>query len=82
MCVCGCLCARVAFVSCFLPAEARPGDWICPNCGDLVFASKSACTMCGQVKTADAEAAEAEEEGFEREDVEGEDEDNNEEDEE
>merc|ERR1712013_911467 len=25
----------------------KPGDWICPSCGDLVFAKKSVCSMCG-----------------------------------
>mmetsp|Transcript_75464 Transcript_75464/g.221254 ORF Transcript_75464/g.221254 Transcript_75464/m.221254 type:complete len:148 (+) Transcript_75464:73-516(+) len=25
----------------------KPGDWTCPNCGDLVFASKDTCRMCG-----------------------------------
>merc|ERR1719221_1045745 len=32
----------------------RPGDWICPNpaCGDLVFASRDACKMCGTPKSA------------------------------
>lgn len=25
----------------------KPGDWWCPQCGDLVFASKSSCRMCG-----------------------------------
>jgi len=30
----------------------KPGDWICPNpaCGDLVFASRSACKLCGTEK--------------------------------
>merc|ERR1712194_233094 len=28
----------------------KPGDWSCPTCGDLVFASKSACKMCGTTK--------------------------------
>ena len=26
----------------------RPGDWVCTQCGDLVFASKDACFRCGQ----------------------------------
>mmetsp|Transcript_22119 Transcript_22119/g.44549 ORF Transcript_22119/g.44549 Transcript_22119/m.44549 type:complete len:224 (+) Transcript_22119:2-673(+) len=32
------------------PSEAegpKPGDWYCPNCGDLVFAKRSSCNMCG-----------------------------------
>merc|ERR1712110_924657 len=28
----------------------KPGDWNCPNCGDLVFGSKDACRMCGTPK--------------------------------
>lgn len=24
----------------------KPGDWICPTCGDLVFASNEACRLC------------------------------------
>merc|ERR1712039_213033 len=28
----------------------KPGDWICPSCGDLVFASKNTCKMCGAPK--------------------------------
>jgi len=32
---------------------ARPGDWTCPACGDLVFASRSACKMCGTIKPAE-----------------------------
>ncbi len=24
----------------------RPGDWICPNCGDIQFASRSCCRKC------------------------------------
>mmetsp|Transcript_3968 Transcript_3968/g.6969 ORF Transcript_3968/g.6969 Transcript_3968/m.6969 type:complete len:158 (+) Transcript_3968:137-610(+) len=27
--------------------EKRPGDWDCPECGALVFASKDACFKCG-----------------------------------
>jgi len=29
--------------------NAKPGDWNCPNCGDLVFASKAWC-RCGTSK--------------------------------
>merc|ERR1712187_148457 len=25
----------------------KAGDWLCPNCGDLVFASRVECKMCG-----------------------------------
>merc|ERR1739838_791441 len=25
----------------------RPGDWICPNCGNLCFAAKQTCNKCG-----------------------------------
>merc|ERR1712151_548654 len=32
------------------PPGGKPGDWSCPNCGDLVFASKHACKMCGTPK--------------------------------
>jgi len=31
----------------------KPGDWICPGCGDHVFASKSACKMCGTPRPED-----------------------------
>lgn len=27
--------------------KAKPGDWYCGMCGDLVFASKPACNSCG-----------------------------------
>eukprot|EP00932_Pfiesteria_piscicida_P008283 SRR837773.18646.p1 GENE.SRR837773.18646~~SRR837773.18646.p1 ORF type:complete len:291 (+),score=81.88 SRR837773.18646:67-873(+) len=27
--------------------SAKPGDWFCPNCGDLVFAKRSSCNACG-----------------------------------
>ena len=30
--------------------EARPGDWECPECGKLVFKSKSECFSCGAPK--------------------------------
>lgn len=32
----------------------RPGDWMCPGCGDNVFAWRSECKMCGIAKPADA----------------------------
>merc|ERR1711862_700472 len=25
----------------------KPGDWICPMCGDLVFARRDNCGVCG-----------------------------------
>jgi uncharacterized OB-fold protein len=28
----------------------RPGDWICPDCGDLVFSSRDKCNKCGKNK--------------------------------
>eukprot|EP00747_Dinoflagellata_sp_TGD_P208834 gnl/TRDRNA2_/TRDRNA2_82270_c0_seq1.p1 gnl/TRDRNA2_/TRDRNA2_82270_c0~~gnl/TRDRNA2_/TRDRNA2_82270_c0_seq1.p1 ORF type:complete len:386 (-),score=51.30 gnl/TRDRNA2_/TRDRNA2_82270_c0_seq1:63-1178(-) len=36
--------------------QAQPGDWYCPNCGDLVFARKAACGLCGAAKPANAGA--------------------------
>eukprot|EP00931_Biecheleriopsis_adriatica_P018558 TRINITY_DN1296_c0_g2_i1.p1 TRINITY_DN1296_c0_g2~~TRINITY_DN1296_c0_g2_i1.p1 ORF type:complete len:187 (-),score=24.69 TRINITY_DN1296_c0_g2_i1:117-608(-) len=30
--------------------ERRDGDWDCPNCGKLVFASKDTCFSCGEPK--------------------------------
>ncbi|CAE8718558.1 unnamed protein product [Polarella glacialis] len=30
--------------------ESRPGDWDCPKCGAMVFASKSECFKCGEPK--------------------------------
>jgi len=30
----------------------RPGDWDCPNCGKMVFSSKSECFSCGTKKPA------------------------------
>merc|ERR1711953_1655073 len=32
----------------------KPGDWLCENCGDLVFSSKMACNLCGTPKPKDA----------------------------
>eukprot|EP00929_Paragymnodinium_shiwhaense_P086449 TRINITY_DN4696_c0_g1_i1.p1 TRINITY_DN4696_c0_g1~~TRINITY_DN4696_c0_g1_i1.p1 ORF type:complete len:612 (-),score=98.74 TRINITY_DN4696_c0_g1_i1:372-2207(-) len=29
-------------------ARGQPGDWTCPDCGDLVFASKPCCRRCGR----------------------------------
>jgi len=31
-------------------AHAKPGDWVCPACGDLNFARNVACRRCGQAK--------------------------------
>eukprot|EP00929_Paragymnodinium_shiwhaense_P098227 TRINITY_DN5973_c0_g1_i1.p1 TRINITY_DN5973_c0_g1~~TRINITY_DN5973_c0_g1_i1.p1 ORF type:complete len:114 (-),score=24.59 TRINITY_DN5973_c0_g1_i1:109-450(-) len=28
----------------------KPGDWECPKCGGMVFASKSSCFKCGASK--------------------------------
>lgn len=39
--------------------KMRPGDWLCPDCGAAVFASKDACFKCGAAKPADAPAAAA-----------------------
>ena len=30
----------------FIDASTNPGDWTCPECGVLVFASKSSCFRC------------------------------------
>merc|ERR1712118_95071 len=27
--------------------QPKPGDWWCPQCGDLVFSTKTTCRMCG-----------------------------------
>lgn len=34
--------------------DMKPGDWICPNCGDHVFARNAACRQCGTAKPANA----------------------------
>jgi hypothetical protein len=39
-----------------LPAEAQPGDWLCPKCHDLQFARNLTCRMCGASKP-DADGA-------------------------
>jgi putative N6-adenine-specific DNA methylase len=31
----------------------RPGDWVCPSCSSLVFASKDECFSCGTHRDAD-----------------------------
>jgi len=36
----------------------KPGDWYCPNCGDLQFAKNLQCRKCG-TPTPDPEAAQA-----------------------
>merc|ERR1712039_644254 len=30
----------------------KPGDWICPTCGDLVYASRDSCRKCGPGESA------------------------------
>jgi len=32
----------------------KPGDWVCPACGDLQFARNASCRRCGGPKPADA----------------------------
>lgn len=34
--------------------DRRPGDWDCPACGALCFASKTACFKCGEPRPASA----------------------------
>mmetsp|Transcript_57694 Transcript_57694/g.137254 ORF Transcript_57694/g.137254 Transcript_57694/m.137254 type:complete len:321 (+) Transcript_57694:76-1038(+) len=34
--------------------KMMPGDWNCPNCGDLVFARNAACRRCGTPKGGDS----------------------------
>merc|ERR1712216_715012 len=34
----------------------RPGDWICPSCGNHNYASKVACNKCGMPKAADMQS--------------------------
>lgn len=36
---------------------ARAGDWHCPKCNELVFASRSACRKCGSTRNGDSVAA-------------------------
>lgn len=33
-----------------LPANSKPGDWMCTNCGDHVFARNDNCRQCGAAK--------------------------------
>eukprot|EP00746_Dinoflagellata_sp_MGD_P004127 gnl/MRDRNA2_/MRDRNA2_107986_c0_seq1.p1 gnl/MRDRNA2_/MRDRNA2_107986_c0~~gnl/MRDRNA2_/MRDRNA2_107986_c0_seq1.p1 ORF type:complete len:415 (-),score=64.20 gnl/MRDRNA2_/MRDRNA2_107986_c0_seq1:84-1328(-) len=35
---------------------AKPGDWICPNCNDVVFAKNASCRQCGTEKPEDGES--------------------------
>lgn len=35
---------------------SRPGDWICPSCGDLQFARNTSCRRCGQLNPGAGEA--------------------------
>eukprot|EP01084_Bolivina_argentea_P320008 555149_1 len=30
-----------------MASQRRPGDWMCPNCDFLIFASKKSCRKCG-----------------------------------
>ena len=34
--------------------KMRPGDWACPSCSAVVFASKDTCFKCGEAKPEDA----------------------------
>lgn len=33
-----------------MPPNSRPGDWMCTNCGEHNFASRSSCRKCGTSK--------------------------------
>lgn len=33
-----------------VPKEARPGDWTCPKCFDIVYATRNACRLCNTPK--------------------------------
>merc|ERR1712176_36360 len=35
-------------------SDMRPGDWMCPACGDLQFAKNANCRQCGMARPADA----------------------------
>ena len=37
------------------PMNGRPGDWTCPKCQGLVFASRSECFKCGEPKPQSAQ---------------------------
>ena len=34
--------------------QPRAGDWVCPTCSNVNFASRQACNQCKQEKPADA----------------------------
>jgi len=52
VCVCACVCACVCFLKplrrsrCVNMVAMRPGDWLCPSCGNHNYASKVACNRC------------------------------------
>merc|ERR1719336_1415686 len=39
--------------------NAKPGDWMCPGCGDHQFARNAQCRKCGHAKPEGTEAAAA-----------------------
>merc|ERR1711957_498329 len=41
-------------------AQLRPGDWICPGCGDHQFARNEECKQCQTAKPDDCVVAKAE----------------------
>merc|ERR1712110_1048102 len=34
----------------------KPGDWLCPSCGDLQFARNTSCRQCGAARPDDVDA--------------------------
>eukprot|EP01062_Namystynia_karyoxenos_P018119 TRINITY_DN16730_c0_g1_i1.p2 TRINITY_DN16730_c0_g1~~TRINITY_DN16730_c0_g1_i1.p2 ORF type:complete len:271 (+),score=58.39 TRINITY_DN16730_c0_g1_i1:86-898(+) len=43
------------------PADMRPGDWICPQCGDHQYARNSICRVCNTARPVSDEVAKARE---------------------
>merc|ERR1712176_1514350 len=41
------------------PVGGKKGDWICPSCGNLCYASKSTCFKCGTPKSEEQVLAES-----------------------
>ena len=33
-----------------IPFKMKPGDWVCPNCNDIQFASRGKCRKCNSTK--------------------------------